>query len=279
MWIKTLLNSTFLIAILTPGIALGGEPPLRNAPDGRPLILTFGDEFNEFRQLGDPHGIWRTTIGNGRSRAEDRTLPDNGELELYVDRNFWANGEGPIPFRVHDGMLDIVANPAPHALLSQLRGRSYISGLISSQPSFSQYCGYFEIRAKIPGGKGMWPAFWLVPADESWPPEIDVFESVGDSTHIYMTTHSSDQPAVGVETYVTDGNFHTYAVAWDPQRVIFYVDGKMIATQKTPADFTKPMYMMANLAVGGNWPGNPDVTTRFPSIMTIDFIRAYKFAP
>src|SRR5579883_1247432 len=112
--------------------------PLKTAPDGRPLVLTFADEFDEFRQLGDPHPVWRTTFGNGHSRQEDRTLPANGELELYVDRSFWTDGEGPIPFRNHDGILDLIANPAAPTLLPQLRGRTYTSGMISSQPSFAQ---------------------------------------------------------------------------------------------------------------------------------------------
>src|SRR6185437_13652695 len=106
-------------------------------------------------------------------------------------------------------------------------------------------------------GKGMWPAFWLLPADETWPPEIDVLEAVSDPTHIYMSTHSARQPTVGVEANVTPDAFHTYAVAWDASQIIFYIDGKQIGAQKTPADFHKPMYVLANLAIGGNWPGNP----------------------
>ena len=276
---KILIGAALLTISLLPWTASADEVPLKSAPDGRPLALTFADEFHDFRQLGDPQGIWRTTFGNGHSRSEDRTLPDNGEQELYVDRNFWKGGEGPIPFHVHDGYLDIIANPAPPALLPQLRGHGYTSGLITSQPSFSQLYGYFEMRAKVPDGKGMWPAFWLLPADETWPPEIDVLEAVSDPTRIYMSTHSSKQPTVGVEGHVTPDAFHTYAVAWDASQIIFYIDGKQIGAQKTPADFHKPMYMLANLAVGGDWPGNPDASTHFPAIMTIDFIRAYRFGP
>jgi beta-glucanase (GH16 family) len=276
---EILFGAALLVASFMPRTISADGAPLKSAPDGRPLVLTFADEFHDFRQLGDPQGVWRTTFGNGHSRSEDRTLPNNGELEFYVDRGFWASGEGPIPFRVHDGYLDIVAQPAPPSLLPQLRGHAYISGVISSQPSFSQLYGYFEMRAKIPGGKGIWPAFWLLPADETSPPEIDVLESVGDPTHIYMTTHSTAQPAVGVEAHVTPDAFHTYAVSWDKDQVIFYIDGKRIGAQKTPTDFHKPMYVLANVAVGGNWPGNPDDSTHFPAIMTVDFIRAYRFGP
>lgn len=262
-------------------LSLGARAePLKTAPDGRPVTLTFADEFDNFRQLGDPHGIWRTTFGSGPgSMGEDRTLTNNGELELYVDRNFWPGGEGPIPFHVHDGILDIIADRAKPELIPLLRGHPYTSGVITTQPSFHQLYGYFEMRAKLPPGKGLWPAFWLMPIDGSWPPEIDVLEAVSDPTTIYMSTHSSFQKTVGVVGHVTPDAFHTYAVAWDASNIAFYIDGKQIGTQKTPADFHKPMYILANLAVGGNWPGNPDASTHFPATMSIDYIRAYRFGP
>jgi beta-glucanase (GH16 family) len=150
--------------------------------------------------------------------------------------------------------------------------------MISSQPSFWQTYGYFEMRAKIPSGRGLWPAFWLLPKDQSWPPEIDVMESVGDASHIYATVHSTVQPAAGIEARISPDSFHTFAVSWDPDQIVWYVDDRRIGAAHTPADVHKPMYMIANLAVGGNWPGSPDATTVFPAEMTIDYIRAYKFA-
>ena len=266
--------------VLRTTMVLAETPILHATPDGRPLQVAFSDDFKTFRPYGEPGGIWRTTYGDGTQLGLDRrSLPTNGELELYVDPQL-ADAQGRIgidPFRVRDGHLEIVATPTPPALLGRLNHYAYVSGLISSQPSFAQTYGYFEMRAKLPGGAGIWPAFWLLPSDLSWPPEIDVVEAVGDPSHVYSTVHSTVQPTQGVEAHVTPNAFHTYAVSWDPARIIWYVDERKIGEEKTPADLHKPMYMIANLAVGGDWPGAPDSSTVFPSTLAIEFIRAYRF--
>lgn len=267
--------------LLFAGAARAEQAPLREAPDGRKLVLTFADDFDSFRQWGLPNGVWRTTFGAGNQEGlTRRSLPNNDELEIYVDP-LLADAHGPIgldPFSIQGGKLVIRAWPTPESLRDRLDGYPYVSGMISSQPTFWQLYGYFEMRAKIPDGKGVWPAFWLLPADQSWPPEIDVMESVSDASTVYSTTHSSVQPKVGVKAHITPDAFHTYAVSWDNSTITFYVDGRQIGSQPTPPDFHKPMYMVANLAIGGNWPGNPDATTRFPKRLTIDYIRAYRFA-
>jgi len=175
--------------------------------------------------------------------------------------------------------LKITASPTPPAIRPELRNYAYLSGVITTQPSFSQTYGYFEMRAQLPEGKGLWPAFWLLPKDGSWPPEIDVMESVGDPSVVYMTSHSKTQEPKGVEARIAPHAFHVFAVSWGPHQLIWYIDGSEVARQPTPADMHKPMYMLANLAVGGNWPGAPDATTHFPAVLMIDYIRAYRFAP
>jgi beta-glucanase (GH16 family) len=256
--------------------------PLSRAPDGRALQLVFSDEFDSFRRLGEKPGIWRTTYGDGTQLGLDRrSLPTNAELEIYVDRDL-KDAKGTIgldPFAVHDGVLDIIASPTPVNLRSRLDNYAYVSGLISSQPSFSQTYGYFEMRAKLPAGKGLWPAFWLLPADLSWPPEIDVMECIGDPSHVYATTHTKAEPAPEIEAHISPEGFHTYAVSWDAKTISWYVDNRRIGSQVTPAELNKPMFMIANLAIGGNWAGTPDQNTSFPARMSIDFIRAYRFVP
>ncbi len=277
--IKLILLSAGIFATCLP--ALAKDPPLKATPDGRPLKLVFDDQFSTLRLWGAEYGLWRTTYGDGTQLGLDRrNLPTNGELEIYVDStlNDTQGRMGLNPFRIRDGRLDILAEPTPPVLRPRLNNYPYISGMISSQPSFSQLHGYFEMRAKLPGGRGLWPAFWLLPQDLSWPPEIDVMESVGDPSRVYSTAHSNLKPAVEIAAHVTPGQFHTYAVSWDADRLIFYVDNHKTGEQATPADFTKPMYMIANLAIGGNWAGAPDDTTVFPARLTIDYIRAYKFA-
>jgi beta-glucanase (GH16 family) len=175
-------------------------------------------------------------------------------------------------------VLDIVARPAPPGLARALGGFRYTSGLITTQPSFAQAYGYFEMRARLPGGKGVWPAFWLLPADLSWPPELDVMESIGDPGQVWTTAHSKLDDRPGVKHEISRGGFHVFAVSWDPQTIIWFIDGREVGRQPTPPDMNKPMYILANVAVGGSWPGEPDATTPWPARMSIDYIRAYRFA-
>jgi beta-glucanase (GH16 family) len=158
---------------------------------------------------------------------------------------------------------------------------TYTSGLITTQESFAQLYGFFEMRAKSPAGRGFWPAFWLLPTDMTWPPEIDVLEVHGQAPDtIYTNVHSKSgggnfKPhAVGVDT---SRGFHTYAVSWRPDEIRWYFDGCEIARTATPADARKPMYIVACLAVGGpgSWPGPADGASS--ATWAIDYIRAYQF--
>jgi beta-glucanase (GH16 family) len=269
-------------ALLVVGVGRTDEAsgPLKTAPDGRRLSLTFSDEYNELSVK--PGGrVWQTVFFDGKKTGVDqRTIKSNKELQLYVDPGF-GDAAGPFglnPFRVRSGVLEIVASPTPPALVPRMEGYRYVSGLISSAPSFSQQYGYFEIRAKPPAGKGLWPAFWMLPADHTWPPEIDVLESIGDPSKAFVTIHSKAVSPNTVEARIAPGAFHTFAVSWDPKLVVWYIDGKEVARQATPADLHKPMFLVANLAVGGQWPGEPDASTPLPATFGIDYIRAYKFA-
>jgi len=275
----TLAGGVLLAAASSSGAQ--DEVPLRATPDGRALVLTFADEFDSFRPLRGRSGVWRTTFGDGTHLGLDRrSLPTNGELQLYVDPDI-SGARGSLnlnPFSVRDGVLEITAAPTPPELKPLLNNYAYMSGVITTQPSFTQTYGYFEMRARLPRGKGLWPAFWLLPADQSWPPEIDVMESIGDPSQVFVTTHSKATKAEGFERRIAGDEFHTFAVSWDANDVVWYIDGKEAGRHKTPADMHKPMYMLANLAVGGNWPGAPDARTRFPATYEIDYIRAYRFA-
>ena len=254
--------------------------PLRAAPDGRPLQVTFADEFTSFRPWTGRSGVWRTMYGNGKKTdIGQRTLANNKEVQVYVDAEMvddHGRRIGLNPFSVRGGVLNITANRVGPETAGRLRGYRFISGVISSQPSFSQRYGYFEMRARTPTGKGLWPAFWMLPADMSWPPEIDVMENIGNPTKVYQTTHSKVRKKQGKEVRVLPG-WHTYAVAWDAKNVVFYIDGREVQRQTTPGDMHKPMFMVANMAMGGSWAGVPDASTRFPATYEIDYIRAYQF--
>jgi beta-glucanase (GH16 family) len=255
---------------------------------GKPsLFLTFDDEFNSLSlNTGTPAtagNVWKTTFYGG-----DRTLPRNQELEVYVDPDYKGTSTtalGLNPFSDQNGILSISARPATAAALPYLGGYAYTSGLLTTQSSFSQTYGYFEVRAQVPKGQGLWPGFWLLSADGIWPPEIDVLEQIGsgntyNSNGIFSTVAGATVVhGTFLGTDLSQG-FHTYGMAWTPQTITFYVDGQQTFQTATPADMNKPMYMLLNLAVGGTWPGSPDGTTNWSTAdYKIDYVRAYSYDP
>ncbi len=263
-------------AFLNPFAARAGTdtPPLQATPNGRRLSLVFSDDFQIFRPWTGSDGTWRVTLNDGLQFGRDsRGQVVDDEIEQRIDS---AVGELD-PFSIDDGVLEITAQPTPLRAATGAEAYPYVSGLISTQPSFSQTYGYFEMRAELPRGKGLWPAFWMLPKDDSWPPELDVVESIGDPSQVYMTAHSKHGTSFGAEARIAPNVFHTFAVSWDKRDLIWYIDGGEAGRAPTPEDMHKPMYLLANLAVGGNSPGAPDAATPFPAKLTIDYIRAYRF--
>ena len=246
---------------------------------------TFTDEFDALSldlEDGQSKGVWRTNFGYGG--VHSRTLVNNGELQVYADRLFSGTGSTSLkldPFRIADGKLDIVAEPLNEDLRRLTWGLSYSSGLLTTKASFSQMYGLFEIRAKLPKGKGLWPAFWLLPENRAWPPELDVLEVLGDNMRkLYVSWHSNvggkhTADSKAIEVPDMSAEFHTYSVVWEKDTLMWFFDDVQVASRSTPEDFHLPMYMLINLAVGGGWPGSPDKTTQFPAKYTIDWVRAY----
>ena len=214
-----------------------------------------------------------------------RTLSGTGEVEIYVDPSYGGTGPTPLgldPFVVRDGVLSITANRIPDAMQPLLFNRKYYSGVLTTRASLVQRYGFFEMRARIPAGQGLWPAFWLLSADKKWPPEIDVLEVVGGQpTLMVTTTHSAnaaggDVPS-GLRTTLADAatKFHNFGVLWTPERIVYYIDRVPVAQLATPAGVDKPMYMLLNLAIGGRMAGPPDASTPLPSSFDIDWVSAY----
>lgn len=278
----------------TSTTAASSEDAISGPPAGLALTPSFDDEFN-----GDAVSPNRWVFAlydpaHEQPTIAKRSLWGNSEQEVYCDPAFL--GLGIDPFKVTGGTLTISANPlsqnARAAMLSaldeqpadirnsKLREVAYSSGLISTRASFSQTYGYFEMRARWSRGKGLWPAFWLLPQSGAWPPEIDAMEAHGDKpTTVFQSTHSKAEDSI-TRTVTSPGNaqeWHTYGMLWTPRTVDYYIDGRKTASIPTPADMHKPMYLIANLAVGGSWPGYPDADTKFPATMQIDFIRAWRY--
>ena len=233
---------------------------------------TYNENFDSPSTIG---ANFQTNFGYAGTGLNSYTLPHNAELELYTDPSFQGTASAPLglnPFSFNSGVLTISATPMTAAQSAQAWGYHYSSGMLES--NFTQTYGYFEMRAELPQGQGLWPAFWLLGPDNN---EVDVLEALGSNLKVSNNAvHSNDEPALGnasFNPYAT--GFHTYGVLWSPQTLTYYVDGAPVWQTATPADMNAPMHMVVNLAVGGNWPGAPDPTTPFPANMQIDYIHAY----
>ena len=255
------------------------------------LAGTFADDFNTFSWYAeglapekDRQGTWRTNYGWQAPGAEgSRSLPGSPKsTPMRPSKGPRLKSLASIPFISRTEPWRYRGEQAPERVLPFIWGRRYVSGMITTKYSFSQLYGVFEMRARLPGGRGFWPAFWLLPSDNTWPPELDVFEVLGhETTKLYTAAHSKasgEHTATGGDMLVPDlsADFHRYAVEWQKDEIRWYFDGVEIERTATPADMHKPMYLLANLAVGAGWPGQPDSSTKFPGIYAIDWIRAYR---
>jgi beta-glucanase (GH16 family) len=199
----------------------------------------------------------------------------NNELQYYTD--FTENSF------VENGMLII------QALKKNYLGKEYTSARMRTKYKGDWTYGRFEIKAKLPYGQGMWPAIWMLPTDwvyGGWPEsgEIDIMEMLGhETTKIYGTIHYSNNNQhaqsggnYSLKTGTFAGTFHVFALEWDSTGFNWYVDNNKYFTTKHGQPFDKRFHILLNVAVGGNWPGNPDVSTIFPQKMYMDYVRVYK---
>ncbi len=219
--------------------------------------------------------------------AFDTSDNQNHELETYTT--------SPANVRQQDGHLIITALKQ-NTSRSDGTTREYTSGRIFTQDLFSQTYGRFEASIKMPLGKGIWPAFWMLGDDihtAGWPGsgEIDIVENVGEPTLSHSTIHGPGYSGAKGPTAAftlpegqrVDTAFHLYALEWAHDDIKFFFDDHLIA-ERTPANlpagaiwvYNHPFFIILNLAVGGDWPGNPDSTTTFPQQMLVDYVRVYK---
>ena len=246
------------------------------ALDRSHLALTFSDEFNTLNLWNGSSGTWDSNFWWGG--ANGSSLTGNGELQWYIDTSY-APTKSVNPFSVEDGVLTITAARTPEAIKPYINNYQYTSGLLTTHESFAQTYGYFEIRADMPEKQGAWPAFWLLPEDGSWPPELDAIEMTGqDPNKLLLTSHTNEtgtHTTVSSTPFVSDtGGFHTYGVLWTEDELVWYFDNVEVAHAATPADMHEPMYMLVDLAVGGI-AGAPADGLATPAEMQIDYIHAY----
>jgi len=213
----------------------------------------------------------------------------NNELQYYTDR--------PENARIENGQLVIEARKEPFT--GPAGARDYTSARMRTLKKGDWKFGRFEIRAKLPKTQGLWPAIWMLPTDwvyGPWPHsgEIDIMEFLGhDVRKVYGTLHYV-RAETGKHMHATGylnmsdvdfaEDFHVYSMEWDEREFRWYIDGRHYQTQTTwstdkapyPAPFDQRFHLLLNVAVGGNWPGNPDATSVFPQRMVIDYVRIYQ---
>ncbi len=254
-----------------------------NQASAQSWTLTWADEFDGAANATPNLTKWGYDLGGGGW--------GNSELQTYTNRtqNAYLDGEGNLIIKViketftgTDGIT-----------------RNYTSARLLTKGKFEQKYGRFETRLKVPLGQGIWPAFWMLGNNidgingVGWPAcgEIDIMENIGREPSInhgslHGPGYSGGNPLTGIYTLpggqkFTD-DFHTFAVEWEATAVRFYVDGNLYHAKTSgnvPASgrwvFDHPFFMILNIAVGGNFPGNPDDTTTFPQTLVVDYVRVY----
>ena len=240
---------------------------------------------DEFDTDGTPDAAkWNLLTGDGTAQG----IPGwgNNELQNYTNR--------PENVTAQNGVLIITAQK------ENFEGKTYTSARLTTKGKLDQQYGRFEARIKLPTGKGVFPAFWLLGDDENgslvWPKigEIDIMEYLGDKpTTVFGTIHgpgfsgaNSITKKYEIKNDRFDNGFHIFGVEWSPNSINWYVDGDLYQSL-TPSDvsektnglgewvFNRPFHIILNVAVGGNLPGSPNENTIFPQRMLVDYVRVY----
>jgi beta-glucanase (GH16 family) len=282
--LRTTLASLLAISAVASQSSPASQASQTSQPrPGSAWKLVWGDEFNGRNGSAPDSKNWTHDIGgNGWG---------NSELEYYTDRL-------PTNVVVQDGKLEV------RALRERYIGpdgvtRAFTSARLHTHGRFSWRYGRVEARIKIPSGRGIWPAFWMLGDDfktAGWPGcgEIDILENIGsEPSRLHSTIHgpgySHDKGITASHTMPASqrlaDDFHVFAVEWEPQVIRFYIDAALFKTA-TPADlpagarwvFDHPFFVILNVAVGGDWPGSPDDSTVFPQRMLVDYVRVYQRA-
>lgn len=216
--------------------------------------------------------IWRDEFeGNcldpEKWNSEDWAAEKNNELQYYTPSNVV----------VEDGLLKLISKK------ERYKGREYTSGAVHTRATFDLLYGKVEMKAKLPKGQGVFPAFWmLTDKKNTFLPEIDIFEVLGHQPNeVWMVLHALDHNGILTsDAHSFSGpdfseDFHIFSIEWTPKSVVWYIDH--LEQFRTHRDIpTEPMYLYVNTAIGGDWPKPPDHTTVFPVRYEIDYIRVFK---
>lgn len=259
-----------------PGPVITTTPPVTSSAvnaDPRDFAqyteLVWSDEFSD------------TSLDAAKWTPEVKDVWYNNELQATTSSRNNINVTG--------GNLNITA------IKENYNGRTFTSGRIITKGKKDFNYGRVDVRAKLPKGKGVWPAIWMLGSNDStvpWPGcgEIDIMELRGsipniNNTTMHYGTSNADHKYKGTQYTLPTGDFstdfHTFSAVRSLNQMQFFVDGNLYYTFKSsdasPYPFNNPFYVILNLAIGGDFDGNPDASTTFPQTMQVDYVRYYQY--
>lgn len=262
------------LLILLPAAGCKGKSA-NDTTNSSPWTLVWSDEF-DYTGMPDPEKWSYDTEGNAWSWG-------NNEAQQYTENN-------KENVYVSDGVMRITA------LKKEEGEKQYTSARMITKGKGDWLYGRFEVRAKLPTGKGTWPAIWMLPTDweyGGWPAsgEIDIMENVGyDPTAIIGTAHTESynhsigtQKSGQIECLDCSEEFHIYSLEWEESEYRIYFDDTLYFTFKNEGKtykewpFNKRFHLLINLAIGGNWGGQQGIDdSLFPHVYEIDYVRVYE---
>lgn len=270
-------SRVFLLLLVAACSGADTDDPVDEIPAKDGFRLVWNDEFDG------------TNIDGSAWNWEVHGRPANNEQQYYTraEKNS----------RIENGVLVLEAHKETYT--GPDATRNYTSARINTSGKADFQYGRFEIRARMPVGRGLWPAIWMMPTRSvygGWPRsgEIDIMEYLGhDQRTVYQTLHytrtgTNEHAYSGTNYRLPSGtfsqDFHVFALEWESGEMRWYVDGLQVGRQNAwhtlggpfPAPFDQEFHVILNLAVGGDWPGNPDATTVFPGRMEVDYVRVFE---
>ncbi|MBF0409132.1 MAG: glycoside hydrolase family 16 protein [Candidatus Riflebacteria bacterium] len=268
---RRIITYSLFLVVLFVSHSFAENFPVQKFDQSASWTLVWEDEFNA-PELDSSKWVCETG-GHGWG---------NNEKQFYTNR--------PENVRIENGSLIIEARK------EEYNNSAYTSARLKTLGKKSFKYGRIEARIILPKGKGVWPAFWMLGDDiqkegVGWPNcgEIDIMEYLGhEPCRVYGTVHGpeySGAKGISSQFNLASGEFcdgpHDFSIEWDENQIQWYVDGthyKTVTKDMVPGKwvFDHPHFILLNVAIGGNWPGEPDKTTVFPQKMQVEYVRVYQ---
>lgn len=245
-------------------------------PDG--YEISFNDEFEslELDLDGDGSSTWAPWWVDWNVRF----LEGNDDKAWKCDESYTGSTQQTLDIVLHeltaDQTLLLYGRQTPTDKLNIVSRKPYIGGMISANNSYSQTYGYWEIKCKFDVSQGHHWAVWLLPTDNSWPPEIDIVEVVGHQPkQAHCNAHGSPTKNTFTSRHIdAAAHYHIYGFEWTSNEMIWTLDGQ--EHLRIANYINKSMYFLVSPEIGGQWTKMPDETTVWPTVCEIDYIRIYK---